>query len=394
MIKILSVFVFLSLELFSQENLDKKIYFDEFLNKALKNSPYLKELNLDIKKSSLQGEISTRYKNPSIELGYTHFSADSGVDENGYSVALSQSLTLWDVANDKEKASLSGQKKSQAKYLLAHSKLVQDISSSFALYAQEKDLYILKKQELSLAKKIYDISQERYKLGTISKGKMLQTKVDFEMADTALNIKELLYKERYFKLLELAGYFYEIELNHKHNFELEIKTDLNPDLILQQKTKKYVLDTAKVDAHRVEAIDLVVEFENEPQENIYKIAIAVPLAIFDTKYEEREIAKIEAKKLDYAIKNYSSKISFKILQLKQERDLLISVKNKNELTLTTQKKLLLMFEDAYKIANANLLELQNVKNKLIQTKKNLIHNKFALDNNAIHINYISGAYNE
>ncbi len=394
MIKILSVFVFLSLKLFAQESLDKKVKFDEFLSKALKNSSYLKALHLDITKSSLQSEISTRYKNPTLELEYTHLNTNVGVDKNGYRVALLQSLTLWDVANDKERASLSRQKRSQAQYLVSYSKLVQNISSLYAQYAQEKELYILKEEELLIAKRIYDISKEHYKLGTISKGEMLQVKVDFEMLDIILNAKEISYKEKYFKLLELAGYFYEIELNHKHKFDLKKKIDLNPDLIFLDKTKKYVLDTAKVNAHRVEAIDLIVEFESEPQDNIYKIGIAVPLAIFDTKYEEREIAKIEAKKLNYSIKNYSSKISFKILQLKQERDLLTSVKNKNEETLRTQKKLLLMFEEAYKIANANLLELQNVKNNLIQTKKNLIHNKFALDINAIHINYISGAYNE
>jgi cobalt-zinc-cadmium efflux system outer membrane protein len=53
-----------------------------------------------------------------------------------------------------------------------------------------------------------------------------------------------------------------------------------------------------------------------------------------------------------------------------------------------------MFEDAYKIANVNLLELQNIKNRVIQTKEALIKIQTAIDQNTITTNYIAGAYNE
>lgn len=394
MIKILSIFVFLSLKLFAQENISKEVYFNEFLNKAINNSPYLKALHLNINQTSLKGEILTRYKNPSLELEYAYFNAPSKSSENGYRVALSQEITLFNVMSDKEKASISMHEKSQAKYLLWRALFVKEVSFLFAEYAQEKDLYSLKQEELFIAKRIYDISQERYKAGTISKGKMFQAKVDFEMLEVALSMKEISYKDKYFKLLELAGYFVEIELNHKHKFSVNSNISLNPDLILLEKTKKYALDMASVDANKIQAIDLVLEYEDEPDQDILRLGFEIPLAIFNTKDQEKEIAKIQAKKLDNSIEKHSSTISFKILQLRQKRDLLEGIKNKNSLTLVTQKKLLTMFEDAYKIANVNLLELQNVKNKLVQTKKNLIENKFALDENAIETNYIAGVYNE
>ncbi len=70
------------------------------------------------------------------------------------------------------------------------------------------------------------------------------------------------------------------------------------------------------------------------------------------------------------------------------------LKSKNKETLKTQIKLLEMFEDAYKIASINLLELQNVKNRVIKTKESLIKIHTALNQNAIFTNYIAGAYNE
>jgi len=39
MIKILSIFVFLSLKLFAAQELNKEMNFNEFLNKALQNNP-------------------------------------------------------------------------------------------------------------------------------------------------------------------------------------------------------------------------------------------------------------------------------------------------------------------------------------------------------------------
>jgi cobalt-zinc-cadmium efflux system outer membrane protein len=60
----------------------------------------------------------------------------------------------------------------------------------------------------------------------------------------------------------------------------------------------------------------------------------------------------------------------------------------------TQIELLNMFQDAYKIANINLLELQDIKNKVIETKQRLIKIQTALNQNAIISNYIQGSYNE
>ena len=57
-------------------------------------------------------------------------------------------------------------------------------------------------------------------------------------------------------------------------------------------------------------------------------------------------------------------------------------------------ELLKMFEEGYKIANINLLELQDIKNKVIETKERLIQIKTALNQNAIITNYMQGNYNE
>jgi len=42
--------------------------FDNFLQKAIKNSPYLESNLLSIKQAQAQGEILNRYQNPSLEV--------------------------------------------------------------------------------------------------------------------------------------------------------------------------------------------------------------------------------------------------------------------------------------------------------------------------------------
>lgn len=118
------------------------------------------------------------------------------------------------------------------------------------------------------------------------------------------------------------------------------------------------------------------------------------MALFNTKSQEKQIAKLEADKAELLIKNEDAKVKIEIIRLQKQRDLLGVLKSKNEQTLKTQIKLLAMFEEAYKIANINLLELQNIKNSVIKTKESLVKIDTALNQNTITTNYISGAYNE
>jgi len=395
MIKILSVVVFLSSGIFAQNLLNKPLGFDEFLNNALKNSPYLKSHDLSIKQASLQGEILTRYENPSLELEYSEFSPDIGLGESGYRVALAQPLRLWGVGSDKERLALSTENKAQANYLLSRAQLVQEISLLFTKYAQQHALYTLAKEELDIALRIYEISQARFQAGTISQGVMLQAKVDYEMIDIDLDALKLSFNEQYFKLLEVAGYGKKIELSHNYIFRVKETTSTsNPDLKLINAAKEKALSTASVNSNKIEFIELLGEFESEPDQDIFRVGISVPLALFNTKKEETQIAKLEAGKTEFNAKRESDKITLTTVKLKEERALLQKLKVKNSATLKTQEKLLKMFEDSYKIANVNLLELQSVKNRVIKTKESLIKIKSALDSNAIKTNYIAGVYNE
>lgn len=59
-----------------------------------------------------------------------------------------------------------------------------------------------------------------------------------------------------------------------------------------------------------------------------------------------------------------------------------------------KNKMLEMYLEKFRISQANILELQIVKDSVIQIKKELLLTKVALNQNAIDINYIQGDINE
>ncbi len=389
MIKILSVIVLLSASIFAQN-------FEQFLDNALKNSPYLKASNLNINQAKERGDTLTRYANPTLGLEAARFSPNVGKSAMGYIVSYTQPLRLWGVGKDKENLSLTMKEKALSLYALKKARFIQQISLLYATYANKERLLTLATQELNIAKNIYEISMQRHKAGTISKGVLLQAQVDYEMVEVRIDTLFLTAKDAYYQLLKNAGINKEIDLDFTHSFSIERKSDTydNPDLKLIQANQKNSLAEKKVNANKIEWVSVYTEYQTKPTKDIFRVGATIPLAIFNTKSQEKRISQLQANQSQLLSKNTQSQLHIEVLRLKKQRELLVNLEESNKKTLLTQVNLLKMFEQGYKIASVNLLQFQSIKNNLIATKKNIINLNTALDINAINLNYISGVYND
>lgn len=370
--------------------------FEQFLDKAVKSSPYLKAVAFGVNQAQEEGDLLTRYENPTLELEYSRFTPNAGDGDNGFRVSYAQPIRLWGVGDDKDRLSQASVQSAHANLAQKRAKFIRDISLFYTRYAQQKMLVSLGEEELSIAKKIYEISKARYEVGTISRGVMLQSQVAYEMIQIQNDNLRLSAMQSYYDLLKQAGIEQEIELDAEHDFLIQASSDTsyNPDILTLHSAQEKARSQAAVNSNKVEWMSLALEYEKEPNQNIARFAAAFPLAFFNSKTQEKRIAQLDADKTDLFIENKNAQLDIDRSRLQKQREALVRLKNQNTKVLKTEVELLKMFKDGYKIANTNLLELQDIKNKVIETKERLIEIKTALNQNAIMTNYMQGSYNE
>jgi len=370
--------------------------FDEFLQKAIKNSPYMESSALAVKQTKEQGNILTRYENPTLELEYASFEPNIGSSDNGYRVGYSQPLRLWGVSKDKKNLADANNKNSDATYAQTRAIFIRDISLAYTSYSEANKLLSLSDESLSIAKKIYEISTARLESGTISQNIKLQAQVDYEMTENSKSTLSLAAMNSYYSLLNTAGISEEIELENGYEFTINSHTENieNPRINVLQSQQIQSLSEAQLNSNTVESIDLFAEIENEPDQDVLRVGVNIPLAFFNNKSQEKTIAMLQASRSELLVKNENTRLSMDFQRLKKERKALVELNVNNKKILKTQLKLLKMYEDGYKISNINLLQLQDIKNKVIQTKRALMQIYTALNQNAIYTNFYQGTYNE
>jgi len=369
--------------------------FDIFLQEVLKTSPYINSSMLSIEQAKKEGDILNRYKNPSLELELSRFSPDIGSSKGGGRASISQPLRLWGIAGAKERLADAMSESAKSTYAQKRATFIKNISLLYVDYAKGEKFLRLAQETENIAKKIYEISKARYEGGTISKGIMLQSKIEYEMLIAQKESIALEAKNSYYRVLKYGGVESEVALDWNYTFSLQSKkTTQNPDLQIIHADKKQALSQAKVSSHKIEWFNVYGEYENVPNQDIARVGVTIPLAIFNTKSQEKQIAILEAKKSDLLFSNEMKKVNVELRRLENERKSLQAMVLKYQNLITSEMQLLEMFQKAYKISNINLLSLQDIKNKVIKAKESLINIQTALNKNAILTNYIQGNYNE
>lgn len=368
--------------------------FDTFLKGAVESSSYIKASSVQVEQKIKEADIANRYENPTLELELSKFDSDDGSSENGFRTSISQPLRLWGVSNDKShlaQANIDLQKSTHSK---THADLIYNISLKYLDYVHSSRLLELGDEALELAKTIYDISKARYDLGTVSKRVMLQASVDFNILKAEYETIVLDKQKAYYTLLKNAGVKNEIDIDTSRTFSYTKSEKINPLLSILKNASKSATKKAEVSSNSVEWIGLNAEMEKESEQSIYRLGLSIPLAVFNTKDEEKQVAKLEAKHFELLGKQEQNSIDMEFKKLDFEGTSLLKLQNSNEEILKDEEELLEMLKEGYKIANVNLLELQDIKNKLLKTKKRIININMALQKNSIDKNYLQGNYND
>ncbi|MDT8339183.1 MAG: TolC family protein [Sulfurimonas sp.] len=368
--------------------------FDEFLETAIKSSPLLQASSIKIEQTIEEEKIRNRYENPTLELEFSSFKPDGARSENGYRAALSQPIRLHGISDKQQELGRANIELQKSKQRVTRAEFIRTLSLEYLKYVHLVRLRDLSLKSLEIAKDIYNISKERYEAGSISRGEFLRAQIELNMLNFDFESLVLEQKNQYYKLLKIAAIGEEISLETSHNFILKNNRGKNPQLLVLENEQKSLASGAKLYENALEWVNLNAEFEKEPEQNIYRVGVAIPLAIFNKKDEESSIATLEAKQLSHLSALEEKSINLQLKQLSFENSALLNLKKSNEKILKDEEELLGMFQEGYKIANVNLLELQDIKNRLIKTQEQLINIRTAQERNIITQNYLLGDYNE
>jgi cobalt-zinc-cadmium efflux system outer membrane protein len=363
--------------------------FEHFMAQAIEKSPYLNASALMIDQAKLEGKKAIRYENPSLEVEGSKFQS-----ENGYRFGINQPVRLWGVGEDKEQISRSMVASAKANVALERSRFIKEICLLYVDYAQNQKRLSLAQEELKIAQSINTVSKERYTNGTLSKALMLQADVAYADASSNLLEHQKEAMKSYDVLREYAGIIEEIPIDSEHLFTRMQDEKLSPELTLLSAENTLKASQAKLETRVIESIGVFGEYEKEPDQNIYRAGFSIPLAIFNTKNEEKVLQVIQTRQNALFLKAHNDRLGLHKKRLLREIASLESLLQQRQENLKNAQELLAMYQDAYAIANINLLELYEIKNRRITTQEDIISLQSQINRSTIEYNYLQGSYNE
>ncbi|HFB53355.1 MAG TPA: TolC family protein, partial [Sulfurimonas autotrophica] len=352
---------------------------------------------LKVQSAAQKSEITTRYKNPTLGLEASQFAQDGvSSNEGGYRVELTQPIRLWGVGEDRENLGKAQEQSAKKSVTLAKATFVRDLSLHYVAYKRLVHLQELAAEELVIAQKIAAISKARFENGTIARVKYLQAKMDMQRIKNSVNRLDIAKTDAYYNLLAFAGLTLQRDIEADYSFALKKsdETSKSPELEYLYASERVAAAKAELNANKLEWVDLRAEFENEPDQDIYRVGVNIPLVIFNAKRQEKQIAKLQSKQQTLLYEQKENANSFTLKKIEKLIERLTLVQQSTKELQASQLELLLMYEDGYKIANIDLIELQLIKNQMISTKEKLIDIDTQKEKNIIEYNYLTGAYNE
>ena len=373
--------------------------FKYLLDKALKSNSNIKSSEMEVELAKEKGSILTRYDNPIVDFNYSNYRLkETRNKENGQGISLTQKIIPWNVANDKERLSEATIKNEVDKYNLDKQEFIKELSIRYTIYAKSKSFLEVMKESHKIAIKVYEISNERYKVGAISKAELLQSEIELMEIKKKKDELNLELMSNYYDLIKFAGIeeTQNLDLDSNYKFKITNNTSLekNPFINAEESKKEMLLAESKLNSNIIDSFDLTYSYSEEPDQVVNQIGISLPLPIFNTKSEESKIAKLTAMKMNLSVNREKHLASIEYEKLIKERVLLDNLKIENEKVLKLQINSLEMLMEKLKISQVSILDIHNSKAKVIQTMTDIVSIETALNQNAISINYMTGEYND
>ena len=372
--------------------------YQQFKKYTEKNAKALQSQALSLQTTQEQNNILLRAKNPTLGLEASRFNPTQASSSFNYSAFVTQSIRTSNYyAGLEEKAS--------AQTLLQNA-YVQDgkagymraLEKLYTEYVYQNKLLTLLKDEYTLSNKVTHIVKQRFDNGSENKVAYLQAKTNSMSLKTQMYTTRQEMKRLYYQLLAIAGLTKKVSLEKKFIYSVSTQNIVNTT----KNTKQQILDAkakllesqVRMNESSINSYELYGGLEDEPDQSIVRMGINIPLPVFNTKSEEKKLAKLQMQQLSLdneqlEVDLYTQKEMLKasIKELSAQYYALKALK-------AEQKTLTDLLQEGYEIAQGSIFVLMSAKNKRIQTQKSLLQTQKIINNQKIELRFIQGYYND
>lgn len=370
----------------------------QFKQNVLKHSKILQSNRLTLDAAQKESDILMLADNPTLELETSRFNPDIGGSRFGYRASYSQPIRTGGYYS-------ALTQKAQARKLLQRAYAAQgkagflrELEHLYTAYIYQSKRTLQLKQEHTISQKLASIAKERFKHGAESRAQYIQAKTDAMMVKTEILAAKRKSRVIYYQMLGLAGLGKNVSLSKRFIYTVSSKVPSYPShspnaKILEAKERAFSSE-ASLNDHAFQNFSVVGEFESEPEQNIGRIGLSIPLPIFNDNSEKKMLAKIKQHQARLDREQLQQNEAMQRASLRESIRELSAQYHALKTLEKEQKELMKLFEEGYRISKGSLLDLLITKRKWVNTQQSLIQTQRLINDQKIELNYLEGRYND
>ncbi len=372
--------------------------YEKFKKYTKKHAKTLQSQALSLQTTQEENKILLRTQNPILELEASRFNPDVEDSSFGYAIIASQNIRTGNYYDGLQKKADASSLLQQAYVNEGTAGYMRTLEILYTEYVYQSKLFSLLQQEYTLSDKVSEMVQQRYQNGSENKVAYLQAKTDTLALKTQIYATKQEMNSMYHQLLAIAGLKTKVPLD-KHfiytvSSKITGKTKENPKQQILQAKEKLIESQIQMNESTINSYEMFGGIEDEPDQSILRLGVSIPIPLFNTKSEEKMLAKLKMQQLSLdkeqlSIELYTEQeiIHASIQSLSQQYTSLQTLKKE-------QKILNDLLQEGYQIAQGSIFVMMSSKNKLIQTQKSLLQTQKMINNQKIALRFLQGSYND
>jgi outer membrane protein TolC len=366
-----------------------------FEKEVLAASPYLKASEIDIALARLEGEILQRYDNPELSVGLGGYDPDNDeAFETGGYLQVAQPLRVPGFGDALARYATALQKRSDATYREKKALFVLGLRAAYLHWTARIKEALIAGEAVAIARRLETIAKARWQEGADTKARLMQAAIEVQKAEAAHLNAEAKALEALEKFSAMTGL---TDISIPEAAFLYDERTLPPhDPPHNPAFDRLEAETALLDADirrqsfAITRWNLEAEFEQEPDQSITRIGAEIPLPVFNTNRQERQMAKLRLSKKILARQRLDAEQRQRLGHLHARLKVLHRNETRLLQTARATEKLLTLFEEGYKETRSSLLELIAARNDLLAVRQALLETRLEINLVRLHIDYLQG----